>query len=172
MTLDAIRVRPLASSDLKRLASFTCSTGVPWEDVVEQQVRGPLPRRYLTSPPMYDGRMLVAETSAGDLLAVGGHHIEPTLDPDVGYTEVIAVALEARGRLITLRSGRRVSLGEMMLTMIFREMVALGRYPRTFVRVDRRNLRSLALCNRVGLVDERPEPRDPTLVQRWGRLPT
>lgn len=50
-------------------------------------------------------------------------------------------------------------------------MLALGRHPRTFVRVDRRNRRSLALCDRVGLREERPDPHSDLLVQRWGELP-
>jgi hypothetical protein len=44
----------------------------------------------------------------------------------------------------------------MMLT-IFQQMVRLGRHPRTFVRVDRRNTRSLALLDRVGLTEDRPD---------------
>lgn len=43
-----------------------------------------------------------------------------------------------------------------MLLAIFKQMIALGRHPRTFVRVDRRNQRSLALCDRVGLTEEAP----------------
>ena len=58
-----------------------------------------------------------------------------------------------------------------MLLTIFRQMRALGRHPRTFARVDKRNVRSLALCDRVGLTDERPDPNDALLVQRWGQLP-
>jgi len=85
--------------------------------------------------------------------------VEPTLAPDVGYTEVVAVALAARGTLVSLPGGRQISLGEFMLRVIFRQMRELGRHPRTFVRVDRRNSRSLGLCDRVGLVDERtPAP--------------
>lgn len=44
-----------------------------------------------------------------------------------------------------------------MLLTIFKQMLALDRHPRTFVRVDRRNRRSLALCDRVGLTEERPD---------------
>jgi RimJ/RimL family protein N-acetyltransferase len=58
-----------------------------------------------------------------------------------------------------------------MLLTIFKQMIVLGRYPRTFVRVDRRNRRSLALCDRVGLTDEHPDPHSDLLVQRWGELP-
>ncbi|WP_372789145.1 hypothetical protein [Paraconexibacter sp.] len=115
--------------------------------------------------------MLLAHSSGGALLAVAAHHIEPTLVPDVGYTEVVAVALSARGTLLALPSGDRVSLGQFMLLTVFRQMRELGRHCRTFVRVDRRNLRSLALCDRVGLRHVVDDPSDPTLVQRWGTLP-
>ena len=165
-----VRVRALAAADLDVLKAFRCSTGAQWEEVVEQQVRGPLPRRYLASPPRFDGRMPLAWAPNGAILAVGAHHIEPTLVPDVGYTEVVAVALEARGMPVQLGSGAEVALGAFMLLTIFRQMRELGRHPRTFARVDRRNLRSLALCSRVGLVDERPDS-NAGLVQRWGELP-
>jgi len=166
-----VLIRALTAEDLPSLDSFRCSAGTPWEDAVEAQIRGPLPRRYLASPPRFDGRMLIGAGRGGDILVIGAHHIEPTLEPDVGYTEVVAVSLRARGKLVQLPEGRRVSLGELMLLAIFKQMLALGRHPRTFVRVDRRNRRSLALCDRVGLTDERPDPHSDLLVQRWGELP-
>lgn len=149
---------------------FSCSTGEPWEDAVEQQIRGPLPLRYLDTPLYFDGRMLLGFAPAGDLLVVGAHHIEPSMVPDVGYTEVIAVAREARGVLVALPEGEQVSLGHLMLLVIFRQMRRLGRHPRTFVRVDRRNSRSLALLDRVGLTEERGDT-SLELVQRWGEVP-
>lgn len=171
MRFDEIRVRGLEPSDLKPLSTFRCSTGEQWEDAVELQVRGPLPRRYLELPPRFDGRMLLASDDNGELLVLGAHHISPTLLPDVGYTEVIAVSLPRRGTLVTLEDGREISLGEFMFQMIFRQMRQLGRHRRTFARIDQRNTRSLALCDRVGLRDQRPDPHDPGLVQRWGELP-
>lgn len=171
MRVAGVGVRALAAADLEALGAFRCSTGVSWEEAVEQQVRGPLPRRYLASPPRFDGRMLLAYARDGAILAVGAHHIEPTLVPEVGYTEVVAVAREARGTRVRFDSGSEVSLGALMLLTVFRQMRDLGRHPRTFARVDRRNLRSLALCDRVGLVDERRDPHDDGLVQRWGELP-
>lgn len=96
MSTDEVPIRALAAGDLPSLAAFRCSAGTPWEDAVEAQIRGPLPRRYLASPPRFDGRMLIGTDRDGDVLVVGAHHIEPTLEPDVGYTEVVAVALEAR----------------------------------------------------------------------------
>jgi hypothetical protein len=167
---DEVVIRALAAADLPALGTFRCSDGEPFEDVVEQQIRDPLPLRYLASPPRFDGRMLIGTDRDGGILVVGAHHIEPTFVPDVGYTEVIAVASGVRGNLVQLPKGRKVSLRELMLYAIFRQMLALGRYPRTFVRVDRRNARSLALCDRVGLSRERPNHLT-GLVQRWGELP-
>jgi len=168
---DEVLIRSLKAGDLPALDTFRCSTGTPWEDAVQAQIRSPLPRRYLASPPRFDGRMLVGAGGDGNVLVIGAHHIEPTLEPDVGYTEVVAVSLRARGTLVQLPEGREVSLGELMLLTIFKQMIALGRHPRTFVRVDRRNRRSLALCDRVGLTDEHPDPHSDLLVQRWGELP-
>jgi hypothetical protein len=165
-----LQIRGLRPGDREPLGRFTCSTGEPWEDLVEEQIRDPLPLRYLDTPPHFDGRMLLGFGLAGDLLVVGAHHIEPSMVPDVGYTEVIAVAREARGVLVEWPDGEQISLGHFMLLVIFQQMRRLGRHPRTFVRVDRRNTRSLALLDRVGLTEERNDARQ-DLVQRWGELP-
>lgn len=170
MRADEIRIRAVAAHDLEALAGFRCSSGEPWEDLVESQIQGPLPRRYLAAPLRFDGCMLLGEGTKGDLLVVGAHHIEPTLEPDVGYVEVIAVSSGARGQCVQLPE-REISLGELMLLTIFKQMRALGRHPRVFARIDARNRRSLALCDRAGLLDERPDPHDEMLVQRWGELP-
>jgi hypothetical protein len=167
---DEVLIRALTAADLPVLGAFRCSDGEPFEDSVQEQIRDPLPLRYLASPPRFDGRMLLGTDADGRILVVGAHHIEPTLVPDVGYTEVIAVASDARGAKVGLPRGREISLGELMLYAIFKQMLALGRHPRTFVRVDRRNVRSLALCDRVGLSEEHPD-QDAGIVQRWGELP-
>jgi hypothetical protein len=163
-------IRGLRSGDREVLGRFTCSTGQPWEDLVEEQIRGPLPLRYLDTPPYFHGRMLLGFGQAGDLLVVGAHHVEPSMVPDVGYTEVIAVARDARGVLVELPEGEQISLGHFMMLTIFQQMRRLGRHPRTFARVDRHNVRSLALLDRVGLSEERPD-QETDLVQRWGELP-
>jgi hypothetical protein len=72
--------------------------------------------------------------------------------------------------LVELPDIEPVSLGHFMMLVIFQQMRRLGRHPRTFVRVDRRNARSLALLDRVGLTEERDDT-SPELVQRWGELP-
>jgi hypothetical protein len=171
MRADELEVRAVKTADRALLEAFSCSSGEPWEDLVEEQVRGPLMSRYMSAPPYFDGRMLLGLDSDRRLLVLGAHHIEPTLDPDVGYTEVIAVALDGRGTLIELPKGETVSLGHFMLLTIFQQMRRLRRHPRTFVRVDPRNTRSLALLDRAGLTEERQDPHDPQLVQRWGELP-
>lgn len=171
MRADELRIRRLAAGDLPALATFACSDGESWEDEVEAEIRGPLSRRYLANPPYFDGRMLLGFDPANQLVVVGAHHVEPLLAPDIGYTEVIAVALQARGTLVELPADDPVSLGHFMLLTIFRQMRRLGRHPRTFARVDRRNLRSLALLDRVGLTEERADTYSDLLVQRWGTLP-
>ncbi len=171
MNAGELTVRQVAAGDLAQLAAFRCSSGSAWEDHVETQIRGPLPRRYLSAPPSFDARMLLGFDVRGEIVVVGAHHIEPTLVPDVGYTEVVGVSLGVRGTLVQLPTGDSTSLGAFMLLTIFRQMRALGRHPRTFARVDKRNVRSLALCDRVGLTDQRPDPNDAMLVQRWGELP-
>jgi hypothetical protein len=164
-----LQIRGLRLDDCELLGRFTCSTGEPWEELVEEQIRGPLPLRYLGTPPYFDGRMLLGFGPRGDLLVVGAHHVEPSMVPDIGYTEVIAVARDARGVLVELPVGEQISLGHLMMLVIFQQMCRLGRHPRTFVRVDRRNARSLALLDRVGLTEERDDSL-PELVQRWGEL--
>lgn len=159
-------------SDRARLKGFRCSAGELWEDLVEQQIQGALPTRYLSSPPRFDGRLLFGSDVAGELLVIGAHRIEPTFLEDVGYVEVVAVALNARGTLVQMSEGDEISLGHFMMATIFRQMVRLGRHKRTFARVDRRNTRSLALLSRSGLTDERPDPHDALLIQRWGELPS
>jgi hypothetical protein len=54
-----LQIRGLRPGDRAALGRFTCSTGESWEDLVEEQIRGPLPLRYLDTPPYFDGRMLL-----------------------------------------------------------------------------------------------------------------
>jgi hypothetical protein len=122
-----LHIRGLQPGDRELLGRFTCSTGKPWEHVVQAQLRGPLTLRYLDTPPYFDGRMLRGFAPASRLVVVGAHHIEPSMVPDVGYTEVIAVA---RGVLVDLPEGEQVSLGHFMMLVIFRQMRRLGRHPR------------------------------------------
>jgi hypothetical protein len=164
-----LEVRSARPVDRSVLAAFRCSTGDPWEDAVQEQVRGPLASRYLSAPAYFDGRLLLGFDTSGTLLVLGAHHIEPTMVPDIGYTEVVAVSLDARGALVDMPDGDAITLGHFMLLTIFRQMVRLGRHRRTFARVDRRNAR---LLDRVGLVDEYDDPQSPELVQRWGTLPS
>lgn len=116
MKADEVRIRAITAEDLEPLADFRCSSGKPWEDLVERQIQGPLPRRYLAAPPCFDGRMLLGEGAKGDLLVVGAHHIEPTLEPDVGSVEVIAVSSSARGAARFPSEDRRGSLADFYLT--------------------------------------------------------
>ena len=49
---------------------------------------------------------LIGAGPDGNVLVIGAHHIEPALEPDVGYTEVVAVSRQARGTLLRLPEGR------------------------------------------------------------------
>ena len=171
MTSAEIRIRPLELADLIKLREFECSSGLEWEALVEGQIRGPLPRRYLTAPLEAGARALVGENSRGEILVVGSHHIEPAFGQDIGYIEVVAVAKAGQGSRVVLAAGEVVTLGELMMFALFRDLVAAGRHRRTFARIDKRNTRSLTLCDRVGLTDERSDLHDEGLVQRWGTLP-
>jgi hypothetical protein len=128
---------------------------------VDQGQAPPEPERQRVSSDEEEGALLFSIPSTDEEL------LELT---DVGYTEVIAVASHAHGTLVQLPREREISLGEFMLYAVFEQMVVLGRHLRTFVRVDRRNRRSLALCDRVGLSEERPD-QNADLIQRWGELP-
>ncbi len=167
-----LEVRQAREDDLPQLKTFRCSTGEPWENLVEEQIRGPLAARYLSSPAAFDGRLLVGFDRGGHLLVVGAHRIEPTLVPDVGYVEVIAVALDVRGTLVEMPRGEELSLGHFMLATIFRQMVRLGRHSRTFRSrgpPQRAQLGPPAPC-RLDVTHELPDPHDSQLVQRWGEL--
>lgn len=109
MKSNEVLIRAFTAGDLPQLGAYRCSAGTPWEDTVEAQIRGPLPRRYLASPPRFDGRMLIGVDRDGNVLVIGAHHIEPTLEPDIGYTEAVAVSQRARGTLVQLPEGRGVS---------------------------------------------------------------
>lgn len=73
----------MTAADLPALGAFRCSDGEPFEDVVEQQIRGPSPA-LPSRAPRFVGRMLIGTDPEGRILVVGAHHIEPTLVPDVG----------------------------------------------------------------------------------------
>jgi hypothetical protein len=95
-----VLIRALTAADLPALATFRCSAGEPFEDDVEQQIRDPLPLRYLAMPSRFDGRMLIGMDRDGEILVIGAHHIELTFVPDVGYMEFIAAASGVRGNLV------------------------------------------------------------------------
>jgi hypothetical protein len=165
-----LQVRAAQEQDLPALAAFRCSRGEPWEEEVERQVQRPLPRRYLwPALPERDPRLLLTfHRPDQTLLAVGAHHIEPrVVEVTISYIEVIAVALDARGTLVETEDDP-ITLGHFMFAALITDMLARGRHPVTFGSVDRRNEKSLRLCRRIGLDDERDVPDRPDLVELWG----
>lgn len=49
MKSDEVLIRALTADDLPSLAAFRCSTGAPWEEVVEKQIRGLAARMFPVS---------------------------------------------------------------------------------------------------------------------------
>jgi len=174
-----LTVRTARPADLQALASFRCSTGPDWEQEVEKQVRGPLPRRYLTHNDLdLDPRLLLCTGPDGEILAVAAHRVEPVpvfrdgklVDLRPTYIEVIAVALSARRTTVTVDDGPPISMGEFMFEAVITDVRQRpNRDPYVFARVDPRHKISLRFCDRVGLVLERPNEH-PDYIQRWGDL--
>ncbi len=174
-----LTVRTVRSADLQSLASFECSTGPVWEQEVQEQIRGPLPRRYLgnTSPDL-DPRLLLCTGPDEQLLAVAAHHVEPLpvrrdgelVELRPTYIEVIAVALSVRRSTVTAEEEPASSMGEFMFDALITDIRQRPkRDPYVFARVDPRHKISLGFCDRVGLVLEKPNEH-PDYIQRWGDL--
>jgi len=174
-----LTVRTARQTDLQPLASFTCSTGPVWEQEVQEQIRGPLPRRYLTHNNLdLDPRLLLCTSPDEELLAVTAHHIETVpvrrdgelVDLRPTYIEVIAVALPARRTTVTVEDRPAISMGEFMFDAVITDIRQRPkRDPYVFARVDPRHKISLGFCDRVGLVLEKPNEH-PDYIQRWGHL--
>jgi len=72
-----LAVRMAGEADLQSLASFTCSTGPAWEQEVENQIQGPLPRRYLAQRSTeFDPRLLLCTSPDDEIIAVAAHLVE------------------------------------------------------------------------------------------------
>jgi hypothetical protein len=174
-----LTVRTARQTDLQALASFRCSTGPVWEQEVEDQIRGPLPHRYIgNEDPEFDPRLLVCTGPDEELLAVAAHHIETVpvrrdgelVDLRPTYIEVIAVALAARNTTVNIDEEPAISMGTFMFDAAITDVRQRpNRDPYVFARVDPRHKISLRFCDRVGLVLERPNEH-PDYIQRWGDL--
>jgi hypothetical protein len=176
-TVTQLAVRAVRNEDLTALAGFSCSSGTEWEEEVEEQIRGPLPHRYLGWVGSdADPRMLVVLAQDGDILAVAAHHVEAKVvgvpggvqDIRPTYLEVLAVSLRARRTVVDIGQDPALTFGEFTYDVTMTDIRnRTGRDPLIFGRVNWEHVISLAFCDRVGLSTELVN-EDPTYVQRWG----
>lgn len=65
--------------------------------------------------------------------------------------------------------GRPVTLGRYLLEVLLSDIAERERAPTVRAAVARENTRSLRLCTRIGLTEERDDPDD-RFIQRIGRM--
>lgn len=166
MTRPPWRVRVGRPSDRALLARFTCAdAAVPWQVEVEQVIQRLLVDwafdRHAASA---DPRLLLAfEGGSDSLFGVAAHERVVLRGPDgssfdATKLEVVAIA--------TARQGRRFAGGErasdVLMSAVMTDVSARvpSRDARVFAIVHEDNKRSLAVCQRYGLVEEmsRPHP--------------
>jgi hypothetical protein len=159
------RVRLAVASDEQLLRHFRCSTGVWYEDSVERFVTERALARALDA--RLDFRLLLLETDAEGLLAVGAHHWRAY---DVGgatvdgtYLVVAAIALAFQGA----RLGSDERLSDFVMNALLSDARGRGRGDLVTVLVARENARSIALCQRFGIDAELPSP-NPAYVHLVG----
>jgi ribosomal protein S18 acetylase RimI-like enzyme len=89
------------------------------------------------------------------------------------YLECAAVRTDFQGAVLTevdpLNDDRPVTLGRYLLEVLLSDIAERERASVVRAVVARENTRSLRLCARIGLTDERDDP-DERFVQRLGRI--
>jgi hypothetical protein len=159
------------------LRSFVCSTGAWYEDDVERFVQKRLRGHCEWRKAHADISVIVlaAAEDLDDILAVGAHELDPQVTEDGQHLEgtyliVAAVRRDLQGREVDVESfedGRPVSVGRLLMESLIDDLPERPGVVRAVVARD--NARSLRLCGRIGLRDERPDA-DHRFVQRFGRL--
>jgi hypothetical protein len=167
-------VRP---GDWHRLTSFACSTGAWYEDDVERFVQRRLRGHYESRKTHIDISVIVLATAndPDDILAVGAHELDDQVTDDGLYLEgsyliVGAVGRDVQGRELDVEpfdDGRPVTVGLLLMETLIDDLPERPGAVRAVVARD--NARGLRLCERVGLLKERPDADD-RFVQRLGRL--
>lgn len=159
------RVRLAFASDEELLRDFRCSTGVWYEDLVERFVTERALARALDG--RFDFRLLLFETNADGLLAVGAHHWRAC---EVGGTTVDGTYLVVAAIVLSFQGGRlegEERLSDFVMNALLSDARDRGRGDLVTVLVARENARSLALCQRFGIDAELPSP-NPAYVQLVG----
>jgi hypothetical protein len=174
----AARFLGLADRDL--LAGMRCSTGAWFEDEVETFIQTRLAGYHDWRRPHTDHTIIGLELAEHGLIAVGSH--ESDLIRDGGqvvtstYLECAAVRTDLQGAVLSElepldEDGRPVTLGRYLLEVLISDIAQRERVPIVRAVVARENTRSLRLCARIGLTEERDDP-DQRFVQRIGRIAT
>jgi hypothetical protein len=170
--------RFLALADRDLLAGMRCSTGAWFEDDVETFIRTRLADYHDWRRVHTDHTIVGLELDDLGLVAVGSH--ESDFVRDVGqvvtstYLECAAVRTDLQGAVLAEvdpldDDDRPVTLGRFLLEVLLSDIAGRERAPIVRAVVARENTRSLRLCARIGLTDERDDP-DERFVQRLGRI--
>jgi hypothetical protein len=171
--------RHLGVGDRDLLAEMRCSTGVWFENEVETFIQTTL-ADYHDWRRAHTGHTIVGlELDDRGLVAVGSHEAEFVRDGGQvvtsTYLECAAVRTDRQGTGLTevdpLDDDRPVTLGHYLLEALLSDIAERERAPIVRAVVARENTRSLRLCARLGLTDERDDP-DERFVQRLGRIAT
>jgi hypothetical protein len=178
LSTPAARFLGLADRDL--LAEMRCSTGVWFEDELETFIQTRLADYHDWRRPHTDHTIIGLELADHGLVAVGSHEAEFVHDGGQlvtsTYLECAAVRTDLQGAVLTEvepldDEGRPVTLGRYLLEVLLSDICERERAPIVRAVVARENTRSLRLCTRIGLTDERDDPNE-RFVQRIGRIAT
>jgi hypothetical protein len=169
--------RFLALADRDLLAGMRCTTGAWFEDDVETFIRTRLADYHDWRRAHTDHTIVGLELDDRRLVAVGSHESEFVRDGGQvvtsTYLECAAVRTDLQGAVLTevepLDDDRLVTLGRYLLEVLLSDIAERQRAPIVRAVVARENTRSLRLCTRIGLTDERDDP-DERFVQRLGRI--
>ena len=180
MELPPPAARYLGVGDRELLAGMRCSIGIWFEDDVETFIQARLADYHDWRQPHTDHTIVGLELADHGLIAVGSHEEEFVRDSGElvtsTYLECAAVSTNLQGALLPEvepldDDGRPVTLGRYLLEVLLSDISERPRGPIVRAVVARENARSLRLCARIGLTDERDDV-DERFVQRIGRLPS
>jgi hypothetical protein len=170
--------RYLGVGDRELLAGMRCSVGAWFEDDVETFIQARLADYHDWRQAHTDHTIVGLELADHGLVAVGSHEAEFVRDGGqvviATYLECAAVRTDLQGAVLTEvdpldHDGRPVTLGRYLLEALLSDIAERERAPIVRAVVARENTRSLRLCARIGLTDERDD-RDERFVQRIGRM--
>lgn len=178
MELPTPAARYLGVGDRELLAGLRCSTSAWFEDDVQAFIQTRLADYHDWRRPHTDPTIVGLELDDLGLIAVGSHEAEFVRDGGQvvtsTYLECAAVSTNLQGALLAEvepldEDGRPVTLGRYLLEVLLSDIYDRQRAPIIRAVVARENTRSLRLCARIGLTDERDDP-DERFVQRIGRI--